>query len=116
MLWQVFTVLAVLPVVLQEMSGKSEKPEVTEVTGCGAETCKAEACAIQKCLKRKGYDESGCTALIDALYECCHRFYADSRNAAVESTVCCPKRKLLGLKMEQRRQEQLDAELYRKYR
>ncbi|SCU91950.1 LADA_0F13212g1_1 [Lachancea dasiensis] len=71
--------------------------------------CKPQACAIQACLNRTGYDESKCTQLIDQLYECCTKFYQEQ--GAEARSPCCPIPKLLNLKLQQRRKEQLDAKL-----
>ncbi|AWU78363.1 uncharacterized protein C5L36_0E04180 [Pichia kudriavzevii] len=73
--------------------------------------CKPQACAIQACLKRHGYDESKCTVLIDSLYECCSNFYRENGQEA--RSPCCPVPRLLEFKVEQRKQEQLDAKLIR---
>lgn len=53
------------------------------------------------CLTKNGYDETKCTKLVDALYECCQAFYDKHGDGA--TTVSCPKPNLLRLKMEQRR-------------
>lgn len=62
-----------------------------------------EQCAIQACLRRNQYNESRCTEVIDALYDCCAAMY--QRQGLAEKNVCCPKRPLLELKMKQRAQE-----------
>ncbi|KAG9513132.1 hypothetical protein KCU71_g12042, partial [Aureobasidium melanogenum] len=64
--------------------------------------CHPRACAIQDCIQKNGYDESKCQKQIDALYECCNRFYEKNGDSA--STVSCPKAGLLRLKMRQRAQ------------
>ncbi len=51
------------------------------------------------CLGKNGYDESKCTAEIDALYECCNQFYKQNGDDA--KSVCCPKASLLRLKIKQ---------------
>ncbi|ODV94171.1 hypothetical protein PACTADRAFT_17898 [Pachysolen tannophilus NRRL Y-2460] len=74
-----------------------------------SDPCKSEACAIQDCLKQNNYNESRCTVLIDQLYACCSKFY--DAHPDVTSTTCCPKLNLLNIKMKQRLQEKVDAEM-----
>lgn len=74
-----------------------------------SDPCKLQACDIQDCLKANGYNEAKCTRLIDTLYQCCRQFYED--NGAEARTVCCPKPKLLELKLEQRKMRAMDARL-----
>lgn len=76
---------------------------------CDEQQCKPQACAIQDCLKRRRYDESKCTAAIDALYACCAKFYREQGRDA--SSVCCPRADLLELKVQQRRERSTDATL-----
>jgi hypothetical protein len=71
--------------------------------------CKPQACAIQNCLKKNGYNEAKCTQCIDTLYECCQKFY--EKNGENARSPCCPIPRLLKFKIEQRRQEDLDAKL-----
>ncbi|KAK7202555.1 Cx9C motif-containing protein 4, mitochondrial [Myxozyma melibiosi] len=71
--------------------------------------CHAEACAIQDCLKRANYNESRCTAAIDALYSCCKKMYDENPSARA---IACMKPELLELKMDQRRRESVDAKLH----
>ncbi|CDK28338.1 unnamed protein product [Kuraishia capsulata CBS 1993] len=74
--------------------------------------CKPQACAIQDCLKKANYDESKCTKVIDQLYLCCTKFYAE--NGEEVRSPCCPTPKLLKFKIEQRKKEgDLDARLLR---
>lgn len=90
---------------------KKKKKKRRQAMAC-EEPCKADACRIQNCLRANGYDESRCSALIDALYACCERFYAANKaNGTDERTVCCPRPALLALKMQQRRESkgELDA-------
>ncbi|KAK9475690.1 hypothetical protein V1514DRAFT_339329 [Lipomyces japonicus] len=70
--------------------------------------CHKEACAIQNCLQRWRYDESKCTDAIDALYACCSNMYVQDPTARA---VACPRPDLLSLKIEQRSQQKVDAEL-----
>ncbi|CDR40130.1 CYFA0S04e04236g1_1 [Cyberlindnera fabianii] len=79
-----------------------------------SDPCKAEACAIQDCLKQWNYNESRCTKVIDQLYACCTKFYNDNGESA--RSPCCPTPSLLELKIKQRKQEQLDAQLVHKRR
>ncbi|RPB28229.1 DUF1903-domain-containing protein [Terfezia boudieri ATCC MYA-4762] len=65
--------------------------------------CLPRACAIQDCLLKNQYNESKCSHLIDALYECCAEFYRRRGKAA--KSVCCPSESLLQLKISQRRKE-----------
>jgi hypothetical protein len=60
-------------------------------------------CAIQNCLQKNGYNEARCSALIDALYECCTEMY--KRKELAEKNVCCPQKSLLELKIKQRADE-----------
>lgn len=62
--------------------------------------CHPQACAIQACIQKNNYDEAKCQRQIDALYECCNKFYQKEGDDA--STVSCPKASLLRLKMRQR--------------
>ncbi|OBA14004.1 uncharacterized protein OGAPODRAFT_103731 [Ogataea polymorpha] len=80
------------------------------MSSCG-DPCKPQACAIQDCLKANNYNESRCTKLIDQLYECCTKFYEENGQDA--RSPCCPIPRLLALKVQQRTQEKLDAELVR---
>lgn len=73
------------------------------------ETCKPQACAIQNCLEKNGYNESRCTKCIDDLYKCCKEFY--ERQGPDASSVCCPKFKLLQLKLKQRSLGEIDAKV-----
>lgn len=73
------------------------------------ETCKPQACAIQNCLMKNGYNESKCSRYIDELYKCCKTFY--ETNGSEASSVCCPKFKLLQLKLKQRSLGEIDARL-----
>ncbi|RCK67206.1 Cx9C motif-containing protein 4, mitochondrial [Candida viswanathii] len=73
------------------------------------EACKAQACAIQNCLQKNGYNEAKCSKYIDELYECCKSFY--ETNGPDASSVCCPKFKLLQLKLRQRSLGEIDAKL-----
>jgi hypothetical protein len=57
----------------------------------------------QDCLARNQYNEGKCRSQIDALYDCCNRFYAQNGDDA--KIVSCPKASLLYLKMKQRAQE-----------
>jgi hypothetical protein len=52
------------------------------------------------CLTKNSYQEDKCRAEVDALYECCNRFYHEKGDDA--KTLSCPKATLLRLKMEQR--------------
>ncbi|KAG2734079.1 hypothetical protein G9P44_003604 [Scheffersomyces stipitis] len=79
------------------------------MSGRNSDPCKPQACAIQDCLSANGYNESRCTKLIDELYLCCKQFY--EKNGAESTTVCCPKFKLLQLKLKQRELGNIDAEL-----
>ena len=74
-----------------------------------SQACQAKACAIQDCLQGNGYNEAKCTKYIDDLYQCCKKFYED--NGADAKSVCCPKFKLLQLKLKQRSLGQIDATL-----
>ncbi|RPA96949.1 DUF1903-domain-containing protein [Choiromyces venosus 120613-1] len=65
--------------------------------------CHPRACAIQDCLVRNNYNESRCTDLIDALYDCCSELY--KRDGPGANSTCCPKESLLKLKMKQRAEE-----------
>ncbi|KAL5414123.1 hypothetical protein PMIN06_003980 [Paraphaeosphaeria minitans] len=65
--------------------------------------CISRACAIQNCLQKSNYKEERCRKEVDALYECCNRFYQEKGEDA--SSVCCPKYDLLKLKIKQRSQE-----------
>lgn len=76
---------------------------------CDASACKPFACAIQDCLQQNGYNESKCTKAIDALYACCKQFYQD--NGPEAQSLCCPKFKLLQLKLKQRQMGPIDAKL-----
>lgn len=73
-----------------------------------SDPCKPEACAIQACLGKNGYNEAKCTDLIDKLYLCCKNHYL--QNGEIQTT-CCPKPKLLNLKLKQRELGNIDAEL-----
>ncbi|KAI1076731.1 DUF1903-domain-containing protein [Whalleya microplaca] len=64
--------------------------------------CHPRACAIQDCLGRNNYNESKCSHLIDALYECCDAFYRKHGDDATSAS--CPKANLLRLKMKQRQE------------
>ncbi|GMM30743.1 Cmc4 protein [Martiniozyma asiatica (nom. inval.)] len=75
------------------------------------DACKPQACAIQNCLKSNGYNESKCTAYIDALYACCTEFYSTNAKGQEGRTPCCPIPRLLKFKIEQRQKEDLDANL-----
>ncbi|KAF9739713.1 Cx9C motif-containing protein 4, mitochondrial, partial [Paraphaeosphaeria minitans] len=55
------------------------------------------------CLQKSNYKEERCRKEVDALYECCNRFYQEKGEDA--SSVCCPKYDLLKLKIKQRSQE-----------
>ncbi|KAK9463246.1 uncharacterized protein V1516DRAFT_667254 [Lipomyces oligophaga] len=70
--------------------------------------CHAEACAIQDCLRRTNYNESRCTAAIDALYACCKAMYDENPDARA---IACVKPDLLKLKLAQREREKVDAEM-----
>ncbi|SCW00381.1 LAFE_0C02938g1_1 [Lachancea fermentati] len=74
-----------------------------------SDPCKPQACAIQDCLRKNGFNESGCTQLIDQLYQCCSKFYLE--NGSEARSPCCPIPRLLQFKMEQRAREELDAKL-----
>ncbi|CAK9440294.1 uncharacterized protein LODBEIA_P43940 [Lodderomyces beijingensis] len=74
-----------------------------------SEACKAKACAIQDCLQSSGYNEAKCSTYIDDLYKCCREFY--EQNGPDAKSVCCPKFKLLQLKLKQRSLNQMDATL-----
>lgn len=76
---------------------------------CDTSECKSYACAIQDCLQQNGYNESKCTAAIDALYACCKQFYQENGPEAL--SLCCPKFNLLQLKLKQRLMGQIDAKL-----
>jgi len=69
----------------------------------GTAPCPAAQCAIQNCLQKNGYNEARCSALIDALYECCTEMY--KRKGLAEKNVCCPQKSLLELKIKQRADE-----------
>ncbi|ODQ63250.1 Cx9C motif-containing protein 4, mitochondrial [Nadsonia fulvescens var. elongata DSM 6958] len=73
------------------------------------EACHRQACAIQNCIQKNNYNEAKCTALIDALYDCCARFYND--NGLEAKSVTCPRPELLKLKIEQRGRESVDAKI-----
>ncbi|PUU82395.1 hypothetical protein B9Z19DRAFT_1017821 [Tuber borchii] len=62
--------------------------------------CLPRACAIQDCLRKNNYNESRCTDLIDALYDCCLELY--KRDGPGANRTCCPKEGLLKLKIKQR--------------
>ncbi|PVH74722.1 DUF1903-domain-containing protein [Cadophora sp. DSE1049] len=62
--------------------------------------CHSRACAIQDCLAKNSYNESKCRSQVDALYDCCNKFY--KRNGDDAKSVSCPKASLLRLKMKQR--------------
>ncbi|KAH6678431.1 hypothetical protein B0J14DRAFT_474324, partial [Halenospora varia] len=55
------------------------------------------------CLAKNSYNESKCQAQVDALYDCCNRFY--SRHGGEAKSVSCPQAGLLRLKMKQRAEE-----------
>ncbi|KAF4122558.1 protein of unknown function (DUF1903) [Geosmithia morbida] len=58
------------------------------------------------CLAKNNYDEGKCQTTIKALYECCGAFY--ERHGEDASSVCCPKPKLLQLKLKQLREAAAD--------
>lgn len=58
---------------------------------------------IAECLGKNGFDEAKCKSQVNALYDCCNRFYAQNGDHA--KTVSCPKPQLLRLKLEQRAKE-----------
>lgn len=51
------------------------------------------------CLTKNNYNEDKCQAAIKSLYECCGHFY--ERYGEEATSVCCPKPKLLQLKLQQ---------------
>ncbi|KAF8445548.1 Cx9C motif-containing protein 4, mitochondrial [Terfezia claveryi] len=61
------------------------------------------------CLSKNQYNESKCSHLINALYECCAEFY--KRRGKDAKSVCCPSESLLQLKISQRRKEEGGAML-----
>jgi len=84
--------------------------------------CHSKACAIQgqhqlplspatkteltttaDCLAKNSYNEDKCRSQVDALYDCCNRFYEKNGDGA--KSVSCPKANLLKLKMKQRAEE-----------
>ena len=69
------------------------------MSGRSSSACQKEACAIQDCLQSNGYNEDRCSRLIDNLYKCCKKFYAE--NPEIGSR-CCPRPELLKLKLKQR--------------
>ncbi|PBP24507.1 hypothetical protein BUE80_DR004574 [Diplocarpon rosae] len=52
------------------------------------------------CLARNSYNEAKCRSEVDALYDCCIRFY--ERNGDNAQCDSCPKANLLRLRMKQR--------------
>ena len=52
------------------------------------------------CLAKHSYNEAKCKSQLDALYECCKRFY--ERNGDEATSASCPKANLLRFKMKQR--------------
>ncbi|KAL2067098.1 hypothetical protein VTL71DRAFT_1522 [Oculimacula yallundae] len=65
--------------------------------------CHTRACSIQDCLAKNSYNEAKCRSQVDALYDCCNRFY--ERNGDEAKSVSCPKASLLRLKLKQRSEE-----------
>ncbi|CAL3963607.1 unnamed protein product [Diplocarpon coronariae] len=65
--------------------------------------CHFRACAIQDCLAKNSFNEAKCRSQIDALYDCCNRFYG--RNGDDAPCTSCPKANLLRLKIKQRAEE-----------
>jgi hypothetical protein len=55
------------------------------------------------CLAKNSYNEAKCRSQVDALYECCNRFYERFGDDAQSAS--CPKPNLLRLKMKQRAEE-----------
>ena len=52
------------------------------------------------CLAKNSYNESKCRSQVDALYDCCNKFY--ERNGDNAKSASCPKASLLRLKISQR--------------
>ncbi|KAH8598977.1 hypothetical protein B0O99DRAFT_566505 [Bisporella sp. PMI_857] len=66
-------------------------------------SCHSRACAIQACLTKNSYNEAKCRSQVDALYDCCNRFYEKKGDGG--RTPSCPKPSLLRLKMKQRAED-----------